>query len=79
MRVDGLLEKEKKKRITTIEIWFYLERGTRWKKGGDEDDEDELTQSKLVWRSLIRFSCSSQPREVSLATWRKTENAIKEM
>lgn len=45
MCAHGLLGKEK--RIKTIEIWFYLKRGTSWKEGG-EDDEDELTQSELV-------------------------------
>lgn len=59
------------KRIKTGRIWFYLERGTCWKEGGDEDsedeDEDELTRG-LVGRSLIRSWCSSQLRGVSLAT-----------
>lgn len=37
MRVDGLLEKEKKI-IKTVEIWFYLGRGMCWEEDGDEDD-----------------------------------------
>lgn len=57
------------KRSKTGGIWFYLERGTCWKEGSDEDDEDEdeLTRG-LVGRSLIRSCCSSQLRGVSLAT-----------
>lgn len=44
--------RRRNKRIKTVEIWFHLGRGTSWEEGGDEDDEDELTQSKLVWWSL---------------------------
>lgn len=55
------------KRIKTGGIWFYLERGTCGKEGGDEEDEDELTRG-LVGRSLIQSCCSSQLRGVSLAT-----------
>lgn len=77
MRVDGLLEKDKKKkrkRIKTVEIWFLSGGGAGvGKRVGDEDDEDERTQSKLVRRSphsvlLLftapgSFSCNLRERE----------------